>query len=57
MITYEYDSVAIDVKLDGKLVGHIWKKLEGFQYIPKGQKTGGAFFPTVRECKNSLEAA
>ena len=29
----------------------------GFQYIPKGQRTGGDVFPTLAECKQSLEAA
>lgn len=27
----------------------------GFQYVPKGQRTGGEVFPTLAECKRSLE--
>jgi len=27
----------------------------GYQYFPKGKKTGGHIFPTLAECKNSLE--
>lgn len=29
----------------------------GFQYMPKGQRTGGEVFPNLGDCKRSLEAA
>ena len=56
MIEYVNTKFCITVKLDGKNVGIIVHKAEGWQYIPNGQKTGGEFFPTLGLCKKSLEA-
>lgn len=50
------------VKLNGKEVGAIKRALNkgpgnatGYRYHPKGDKTGGDFFPTLDACKRSLE--
>jgi len=43
------------VYLDGKHIGNILKVKDGFQYFPKGKKTGGEVFPTLEEVKRSLE--
>ena len=42
------------VKLDGKVVGHINQVKGGYQYFPKGSKTGGEVFKTKGECMYSL---
>ncbi len=60
-ITYaERTSWSLKVKLDGKIVGTIQEGVENnartYQYIPKGQKTGGDKYPTLAACKASLEA-
>lgn len=57
-IRYEYiDDRTTAVYLDGKRVGEICKMTDGFQYWPKGSRMeGGEIFPTLRECKQSLEA-
>ncbi len=44
----------LKVRLDGKHVGEIRKVKDGFQYYPKGQKTGGVVFSNVAEVQNSL---
>lgn len=44
----------LKVKLDGRHVGEIRKVKDGFQYYPKGQKTGGVVFSKVSEVQNSL---
>lgn len=44
------------VKLDGRIAGRIEKRKQGFQYIPKGMKTGGEIFPSLEALKKSLEA-
>ena len=43
------------VKLEGKLIGHIERVDGGFQYFPKGHKTGGKVFDTIAKVKHSLE--
>lgn len=48
------------VKLDGKVIGTIRtvERLhhpDGYQYFPKGQKTGGELFNTLGACKLSLK--
>jgi len=55
MITYEEFPNLIKVKLEGKLVGHIEYVGKGYQYKPKGQKTGGDVFSTLVAVKKSLE--
>lgn len=42
------------VKLDGKTAGEIRSVKGGWQYFPKGQKTGGAVFPHFEDCEQSL---
>jgi hypothetical protein len=44
----------VDVFLDGKKIGTIKEVKDGFQFYPNGQKIGGAVFPTLQACKNSL---
>ncbi|MHC4314761.1 MAG: hypothetical protein ACYSW3_20120 [Planctomycetota bacterium] len=49
----------LKVRLDKKVVGEIRKvkidkDSDGYQYFPKGQKTGGAIFNSVPEVQNSL---
>lgn len=50
----EYKNVSIPVKLDGKISGEIRFTGEGWQYFPKGQKTGGEIFKTITLCQKSL---
>jgi hypothetical protein len=61
-LTFTQGRRDIVVSLDDKVVGFI-KRVPwapeggiGYQYFPKDQKTGGEKFPTLRECKKSLEA-
>lgn len=54
-ITYTDYQDSSEVYLDKKHVGTIKKSDEGWQYTPKGQKTGGDYFNTRSECKHSLE--
>lgn len=57
MITYDYSkSNQIIVKLDRKIVGTIKKVDAGWQYFPKGKKTGGEIFRTYQLVQKSLEA-
>ncbi len=44
----------LKVKLNGTLVGEIRKVKDGFQYWPKGQKSGGDVFSSVSGVQNSL---
>jgi len=44
----------ITVKLDKKIVGEIRPVTGGWQYYPKGQKTGGEVFEKLSLCKKSL---
>lgn len=55
-LTYTEDTQVI-VRLDGKIVGAIRLTAGGWQYTPKGAKTGGDFYPTLGLCKASLEDA
>lgn len=44
------------VKLEGKIVGHINPVIGGgWQYFPKGFKTGGEKMKTIQQIQNSLE--
>lgn len=43
------------IYLEGKVVGHIYKIGDGFQYRPKGQKKGGKVFLSFVACVRSLE--
>lgn len=44
------------VYLGKRKIGCIFKRPEGFVYVPKGQRDSGEPFPTLRACKDSLEA-
>lgn len=56
MITYQAkDTQTTTVKIDGKAAGTILESKRGFRYFPKGFAEGGDFFPTLDECKRSLE--
>jgi len=44
----------IAVLLDDRRVGEIRTVEGGFQYFPKGQRTGGEVFPSLAACKQSL---
>ena len=63
MITYRkypnaLSSCKYDVRLDGKLVGHIESCTEGYRYAVKGAKQASDYgepFATIREVKDSLE--
>lgn len=43
------------VYLDGYVVGEIRQVAGGYQYFPKGQKTGGAVWPSITGCKRDIE--
>lgn len=45
----------VDVFLENKRIGTINQSEQGWQYTPKGCKTGGEFFASLREVKLSLE--
>lgn len=48
-------SFEMAVFLEGKRVGTIYNiHGKGFHYVPKGQKNGGDYFPTLALCQNSL---
>jgi len=56
MITYrQMGADRVAVLLDGKVVGHIIPKMDGFQYMPKGSKNGGEIMKSVGAVKKSLE--
>ena len=60
MITYvPVMSDVWEVRLDGKLTGNIVLLEQGWRYQPKGRNKSfyGDFFPTLAECKQSLEVA
>jgi len=48
------ETVTIKVKLDGIQVGRIKHTHRGWEYFPKGKRTGGAVFATLAACKESL---
>jgi hypothetical protein len=43
------------VKLEGRIVGEIRPVTGGYQYFPKGQKEGGAIWPSLARCKQDVE--
>lgn len=45
----------VGVYLLNRLVGRIHPVEGGWQYFPKGSKTGGEVHPTLDACKQSLE--
>lgn len=49
------DIVTIKVKLDGKHTGTIKRTLRGWEYFPKGKRTGGKPFISLALCQQSLE--
>ena len=56
MIRYEWIRENLTaVFLENKRVGKIQKDPDGFRYYPKGKSKGGDAFPTLTECKRSLE--
>ncbi len=62
-LTYDYtegkkacSDGPLGVKHDGHAFGEIRKVADGYQYFPKGSKTGGTIFATVPEVQNSLIA-
>ena len=60
-----FKGTRIEVRIDNKFIGTIrnvpadYSTAGGFRYIPKGQAKPsgikGEVFPTLAECKNSLE--
>lgn len=52
-ITFE-DKTETIVKLDGKVVGKIKEVKTGWQYFPKGQKTGGDICSSKFACMQTL---
>lgn len=56
MITYKTLGNQVQVKLDGKVAGHIKPMMDGFAYFPKGSKTGGDILPSVDAVKKTLES-
>lgn len=44
----------LKVRCDGRICGEIRKVDGGFQYFPKGQKSGGEVFKTVQAVQRSL---
>lgn len=57
MISYNnsFSGETISVLLDEKIVGTIHRIIDGYQYFPKGKKTSGEIFPTIKQVKESLE--
>jgi len=57
MITYTENAKTggETVKLAGKVVGEIRVIEGGYQYFPKGQKEGGAWFSNLSHCKRDIE--
>ena len=45
----------LKVRVDGRACGEIRKVSGGFQYYPKGSKTGGEVFTTVKQVQQDLE--
>lgn len=52
-LTFE-DKTETTVKLDGKIIGKIKDVKTGWQYFPKGQKTGGDVYTSKFACMQSL---
>lgn len=48
-------SDSIRVLLDGKVTGTIRPQYPGYAYVPRGNGGQGETFPTLEECKRSLE--
>jgi hypothetical protein len=57
VITYQLNrkTNAEMVKLEGRIVGEIRPVTGGYQYFPKGQKEGGAIWPSLARCKQDVE--
>lgn len=57
MIAYQQNrkTGAEVVKLDGRVIGEIRPVSGGYQYFPKGQKTGGTVWPSITGCKRDIE--
>lgn len=55
MITYTTKPTVVEVRVEGRLFGHIKQVPGGYQYFPLGQKTGGGVFKTLTEVKSCLE--
>lgn len=48
-------STIIEVRLDGKLIGHIREVAGGWAYFPRRGKLHGDKYATLAACKLSLE--
>jgi len=56
-ITYqELTPRAVMVRLGGKIVGTIKTVGDNWAYFPLGKRTSGEVFPSLAQCKASLEA-
>lgn len=55
MCTFEYITT-VTVKMDGKAIGVIKEVEGGYQYFPKGSKTGGDILASVAAVRATLEA-
>jgi len=55
-ITYHPRLDCLRVRLDGKLVGEIRPRQNGYRYYPKGCPSPGEWFPTIETIKGSLES-
>lgn len=45
----------IKVKVGGKHIGDIRSVFGGYQFFPKGSKSGGHVYATIQACKDSLQ--
>jgi hypothetical protein len=56
-LTYKVSPLGFKVYLDGKNIGIIRQRMDGYVYYPKGAsaKFQGAPFPTLQACTASLE--
>lgn len=55
MITYKVGNKCTIVMYDGREVGEIEHRLDGFQYFAYGDPKGGQVYPTIRAAKDALE--
>ena len=58
MITYQTTTAPkfkMKVYLDKKLTGEIRRVEGGYQYFPKGSKTGGEISPQITRIRQTLE--
>lgn len=53
---YACSKEPLKVRLDGVVCGEIRKVVDGYQYYPKDQKTGGEIFDTITAVQRDLAA-